>query len=235
MSIMKVSIIIPAHNEEKTVGQVIDKVLSVALPQEIAREVIVVNDGSSDQTTEVLDRYSNLLNVKIFHQFRQGKTAALVKGVSEASGDIILIQDADLEYDPAQYTVLLEPILKRDADVVYGSRFMGDIKEMKWINNWANRISNWTIRTLYHVNLTDINTCYKVFRRDVIEGLTILSKNFAFETEVTVKLIRKGIYIKEVPIKYVARTRQQGKKIRWATAFEMYWPIIKYRFFSFLL
>lgn len=232
---MKVSIIIPVYNEEKTVGQVIDKVLSTVLPKGVSREVIVVNDGSNDQTREILHNYSNLENIKIVHQTRQGKTSALMNGISKASGDVFLIQDADLEYDPAQYTVLLEPILKGQAGVVYGSRYMGDIKEMRWINNWANRISNWTIRVLYRVNMTDVNTCYKVFRRDVIAGLTIFSKNFAFETEVTVKLIRKGIHIKEVPIKYVARARCQGKKIRWSTALGMYWPIIKYRFYPFSL
>lgn len=232
---MKVSIIIPVYNEEKTVGQVIDKVLSVALPQGMSREVIVVNDGSSDKTAQILDRYKDLAKVKIIDQVRQGKTGALLNGISQSCGDIFLVQDADLEYDPVQYSILLEPMLNKDVDVVYGSRFMGNIKEMRWINKWANRISNWTVRLLYRVDITDINTCYKVFRRQTIEGLTICSKDFAFETEVTIKLIRKGIAIKEVPINYIARTRKQGKKIRWLTALGMYWPIIKYRFYPFSL
>ncbi len=228
---MKISIIIPAYNEEKTITLVLDKVLSVTLPEGMAREVIVVNDGSRDQTTEVLNRYDDRQDLKILHQTKQGKTAALVRGIAEAAGDILLIQDADLEYDPIQYPALLEPILKGEVDVVYGSRFLGDIKDMRWINYWANRVSNWTLRALYRVNLTDINTCYKVFKREVIKGIHIHSRNFAFETEVTVKLIRRGIRIKEVPIEYVARSHLEGKKIRWTTALEMYWPIIKYRFY----
>jgi len=227
---MKISIIIPAYNEEKTITLVLDKVFSVTLPEGIVREVIVVNDGSRDHTAEVLNRYNHRQAVKILYQTKQGKTAALVRGIAEATGDILVIQDADLEYDPVQYPVLLGPILKGEVDVVYGSRFLGNIKDMRWINNWANRVSNWTLRALYHVNLTDINTCYKVFKREVIQGINICSRNFAFETEVTVKLIRGGIRIKEVPIEYAARNHMDGKKIRWLTALEMYWPIIKYRF-----
>ena len=227
---MKISIIIPAYNEEKTITFVLDKVLSVALPEGMAREVIVINDGSCDQTAEVLHRYDGRQDVKILHQTNQGKTAALVQGIAKAAGDILLIQDADLEYDPVQYSALLDPIIKGEVDVVYGSRFLGNIKNMRWINNWANRVSSWTLRTLYRVNLTDINTCYKVFKREVIQGICIRSRNFAFETEVTVKLILKGIRIKEVPIEYAARSHMDGKKIRWLTALEMYWQIIKYRF-----
>jgi len=228
---MKISIIIPVYNEEKTIGLVLDKVLSVMLPEGIAREVIVVNDGSLDRTKEVLSRYKEYSNLRVFHQLNRGKAAALIRGIAEATGDILLIQDADLEYDPIQYPVLLDPILKGEVDVVYGSRFLGKIEDMQWVNRWANRISNWTLRLLYSINLSDVNTCYKVFKREIIKGINICSKNFAFETEVTVKLIKKGIRIKEVPIEYVARSYREGKKIRWTTAFEMYWPIIKYRFF----
>ncbi|MFH0791560.1 MAG: glycosyltransferase family 2 protein [Candidatus Omnitrophota bacterium] len=228
---MKISIIIPVYNEEKTITLVLDRVLSVTLPEGMTREIIVVNDGSCDQTVEVLNSYNQRQDLKILHQTNQGKTAAVLRGIAQADGDIILIQDADLEYNPVQYPALLEPILKGEADVVYGSRFLGNIKDMRWINYWANRVSNWTLRTLYGVNLTDINTCYKVFNRQAFQGIRICSRNFAFETEVTVKLILKGMRIKEVPIEYVARSYREGKKIRWITALEMYWPIIKYRFY----
>lgn len=227
---MKLSVIIPVYNEEKTLTLVLDKVLSVALPGGLTREVIVVNDGSLDQTDKILESYAKYHGIKVLKQAHSGKTAALALGITQASGEIILIQDADLEYDPAQYPVLLDPILKKEADVVYGSRFLGDIKGMRWINFLANRISNFTLRLLYHVNLTDINTCYKVFKRGALQGMRICSSNFAFETEITAKLIRRGVQIKEVPIWYAARSRSQGKKIRWGTALEMYWQIIKYRF-----
>lgn len=229
---LRLSIIIPVYNEERTIACVVDRALLVTLPEGIAREMIVVNDGSCDQTAEVLSRYDERRDMKILYQAHQGKTAALVRGIAEASGDILLIQDADLEYDPIQYPALLDPILKGEADVVYGSRFLGNIKNMRRINYWANWLSNWTFRTLYHVDITDINTCFKLFRREAIQGICIRSRNFAFETEVTAKLIRSGIRIKEIPIEYTARSDQEGKKIRWTTALEMYWPIIKYRFYS---
>ena len=229
---MKLSIIIPVYNEDKTISLVLDKVFSVDLPDGLTREIIVIDDGSFDQTVNILDSYDKNYELRVFNQVHKGKTAALALGISKARGDIILIQDADLEYDPMQYPKLLEPILTQGAEVVYGSRFLGDIKEMSWINFLANRISNITLRALYRVNLTDINTCYKVFKREVIQGINICSQNFAFETEVTVKLIRKGVRIKEIPVEYIARSRKEGKKIRWGTAFEMYWQIIKYRFFS---
>lgn len=227
---MKLSIIIPAYNEEKTIALVLDKVLSVILPEGLSREIIIINDGSLDQTGKILYSYAEFKEIQILNQAHQGKTAALALGVDKATGDIILVQDADLEYDPAQYPALLDPILRNKADVVYGSRFLGDIKDMHWVNFFANRISNFTLRLLYKVDLTDINTCYKVFKRQFIQGMDICSRNFAFETEVTVKLIKKGVRIKEVPIRYAARSRQEGKKIRWGTALEMYWQIIKYRF-----
>ena len=226
---MKLSVVIPAYNEELTIEAIISKVQEVSLPPGLLREIVIVNDGSGDRTADILGRFSGQADMVIVHQSNQGKTAALLTGFKNATGDILLIQDADMEYDPRQYSKLLQPILEGRTEVVYGSRFLGRIEGMEPINRWANEISNRTFRFLYGVDLTDINTCYKVFTRRVLEGMVIVSRNFAFETEFTVKLLLRGFTIKEVAIDYTARTRKAGKKIKWSTALEMFWPIIKYR------
>jgi glycosyltransferase involved in cell wall biosynthesis len=229
---MKLSIVIPAYNEESTIQQIVEKVQAVSLPGGMSREIVIVNDGSKDRTADILNRFSGQADTVIVHQSNQGKTAALLTGFKNATGDILVIQDADMEYDPRQYPKLLAPILDGRAEVVYGSRFLGRIEGMEPINRWANEISNRTFSLLYGVEMTDINTCYKIFTRRVLEGMVISSKNFAFETEFTVKLLSRGYTIKEVAIDYTARTREAGKKIKWTTALEMFWPIIKYRFFT---
>jgi len=229
---MKLSIVIPAYNEESTIEGIILKVQAVSLPGGISREIVIVNNGSKDRTAEILNRFSGQPDTVIVHQGNQGKTAALLTGFKNATGDILLIQDADMEYDPRQYPKLLAPILEGRAEVVYGSRFLGRIEGMEPVNRWANEISNRTFSFLYGVEMTDINTCYKVFTRRVLEGMAITSRNFAFETEFTVKLLSRGYTIKEVAIDYTARTRKAGKKIKWTTALDMFWPIIKYRFFT---
>ncbi|MBF0123463.1 MAG: glycosyltransferase family 2 protein [Candidatus Omnitrophica bacterium] len=228
---MKLTVIVPAYNEESTIAQVIDAVRAVALPQNLSREIVVVNDGSSDGTAHVLARFLNDPDIKIFHQSpNQGKTAAIKRGIMEATGDLILIQDADLEYSPSEYPGLLRPLLDGHADVVYGSRFMGCIQRMEGINRLANVISNITFTFLYGRRLTDINTCFKLFYSRDIKAVKIVSGHFAFETEVTAKLVRKGLRILEVPISYEARSLVQGKKINWLTALGMYWAIIRFRF-----
>lgn len=227
---MKLSVIIPAYNEEATIEAVILKVRAVPLPGGLSREIVIVNDGSKDRTPEILSRLSRQPEMTIVHQSNQGKTAALLTGFKNATGDILLIQDADLEYDPGQYAKLLQPILDGRTEVVYGSRFLGRIDAMEPVNRWANTVSNRTFRLLYGVAMTDINTGYKVFTRRVWEGMAITSRNFAFETEFTVKLLRRGYSIEEVAIDYTARSRREGKKIKWSTALEMFWPIIQYRF-----
>jgi glycosyltransferase involved in cell wall biosynthesis len=229
---VKLSIIIPAYNEESTIEQIVEKVREVSLPAGLDREIVIVNDGSKDRTGDILGRLKGQAGTVVVEQSNQGKTAALLTGFKNASGDVLLIQDADLEYDPSQYVKLLAPILEGHAEVVYGSRFLGRIQGMEPVNRWANEISNWTFRCLYGVGITDINTCYKVFTRRALEGMNITSRNFAFETEFTVKLLKKGFTIKEVAIDYTARSRKAGKKIKWTTALEMFWPIIKYRFLN---
>jgi glycosyltransferase involved in cell wall biosynthesis len=226
----KLSIIIPAFNEAGTIGLLVQKVKNVRLPGNLTKEIIVVDDGSTDGTLRALDAFYNDKEVKVLTQTNEGKTSALVRGIKESTGDIVLIQDADLEYDPSQYPKLLLPILSGESHVVYGSRFLGTIGGMEPVNRVANLVSNKVFSLLWGRKLTDINTCYKVFTRRAIEGIHITSRHFAFETEMTVKLFKKGETILEVPIDYNARSREQGKKIRWLTALQMFWPIIKYRF-----
>ena len=229
---MKLSVVIPAYNEESTIEAIIAKVQAASLPGGLTREIVIVDDGSKDRTADILSRFADQADTVIVHQSNQGKTAALLTGFKNATGEVLLVQDADMEYDPNQYAKLLQPILEGRTEVVYGSRFLGRIDAMEPINRWANKISNWTFRCLYGVEMTDINTCYKVFTRRVLEGMVITSRNFAFETEFTVKLLLRGFTIEEVAIDYTARSPKAGKKIKWHTALEMFWPIIKYRFLT---
>ncbi len=227
---MLLSVLIPAYNEEKTIISIIDKVKAVALPQGLDKEIVIVNDGSKDGTEEILNRLKGTDGIVVVHQENQGKTGALLSAIRASKGDILLVQDADLEYDPIEYPKLVTPILNSETQVVYGSRFLGDINGMEPINRYANMISNFTLNFLYGTKITDVNTCYKVFTRQAFEGIVIKGNHFEMDTELTVKLLRKGLLIKEVPIHYVARSRSEGKKIKWSTALAMFWMIIKYRF-----
>ena len=228
---MKLSVIIPAYNEEFTISRVIEAVKAVDLPAGVAREILVVDDGSTDGTLHALSLFSSDPSVRIIKQpLNKGKTAAIRRGLEAVSGDLVVIQDADLEYDPTEYPAMLAPIIEGRADIVYGSRFKGSIRKMKNINRLANIFSNLTFNFLFGQRLTDINTCFKLFRTSDIRSISICSSHFAFETEVTAKLIRKGLRIVEVPISYEARSIFQGKKIDWTRAIGMYLAIIKYRF-----
>ncbi len=228
--IVKLSIIVPVYNEQATVLSVLHKITTCLLPVGLTKEIIVVDDGSTDQTAQRLKEFLAQDACRIFsHKKNQGKGAAVMRGIQNATGDIILIQDADLEYDPANYARLIQPILKNQTSIVYGSRFKGTIEDMPRVIRWGNIFSNWTLNTLYRCQLTDVNTCFKVFRKEVLNGLTIHSRGFEFETEFTAKVLRREFTILEVPITYEARDKKHGKKMTWIKAVQMYWGLIKYR------
>ncbi|MBI4436816.1 MAG: glycosyltransferase family 2 protein [Candidatus Omnitrophica bacterium] len=210
---MKISIIIPAYNEEETVGELLEKILNVDLTGlHLEKEIIVVDDGSTDETARRVSPFANIRLIR--HKWNQGKTAAIRTGLAFATGEIILIQDADLEYDPQDYPRLVHPIVTKGAEVVYGSRFMerGIPMKMSLLSFIANRLGTVLTNLLYGSHLTDEATCYKVFTRQAISDVTFQSGGFGFCPEVTTKLLKKGIAIYEVPIHYTARKR--GKKFR---------------------
>lgn len=227
----KLSIIIPVYNEARFINTIIRKVKSIKLPGDIAKEIIIINDASTDDTGKILEQYNSDSAIKIFHQEKNmGKSSAVRLGIEMSTGDIILIQDADLEYNPDDYPKLIEPVITHKSPVVYGSRFKGTIKRMHLINRIANIVSNITINLLYNTKISDVNTGYKIFKRDVLNDIKLISKNFTFETEITAKLLNRGYKIYEVPIGYDARSKKEGKKMGWLKALQMYWGIIKYRF-----
>jgi len=227
---VKLSIVMPVYNERQFVREIIERVLSVRLDG-LQRELIVADDCSKDGTRDLL-RNLGLADVTVvFHDQNMGKGAALRSGFSRASGDIILIQDADLEYNPADYPVLLKPILDRNADVVYGSRFLGGPHRVHLFWHMVgNRFLTLLSNMMSNLNLTDMETCYKVFRREVLEGMILRSDRFGFEPEFTLKVARKGWRVYEVPISYHGRDYSEGKKIGWKDGFSAIWTIIKYRF-----
>lgn len=236
---MKLSIVIPAYNEGKTIHLILDKIKAVNLDGNMQKEIIVVNDCSKDDTEEAVKKYQSLnpeLNIQYCkHEVNKGKGAAIHTGIREAKGDYIIIQDADLEYDPEEYNLLLKPILNGMADVVYGSRFMGHHPHRilffwhsignKFLTTLSNMFSN--------LNLTDMETCYKLFRADIIKNIALKEKRFGFEPEVTQKIARiPKIRIYEVGISYYGRTYEEGKKIGWKDGFRAIYCILKYGLFK---
>jgi len=222
---MKLSVIVPVFNEKNTIAHLLAKVRAARLPAGMEKEIVVIDDG----TTEILNNYLHDASVRIIQRPKnEGKTAAVRDGLASATGDILLIQDADLEYDPACYPDLVAPILSGSAKVVYGSRFKGEIKNMTFINRCANRISTWTFNRLFGAEISDLNTCYKVFHRDILKDTVIISRNFIFDAELAVKTVVLGYKIHEVPIVYTARPKSGGKKITWGKALELYWWMIRF-------
>jgi glycosyltransferase involved in cell wall biosynthesis len=222
------SVIVPVFNERTTVAEVIRRIRAVSLP--VAVEVIVVDDGSSDGTDKVLAALGDSTVRVINHGVNQGKGAAVRTGLESVRGDLVLIQDADLEYDPEDWNKLLEPLLRGKANVVYGSRFTGERKNMMPLHWMGNRFLSLVTNVLYSSTLSDMETCYKLFDRKVLEGITIESDKFDFEPEITAKVLRRGYRIYEVPISYAGREADEGKKITWRDGFGALAALVKFRF-----
>ncbi len=243
----KLSVVIPVFNERDTILEILGRVLAADIP----KEVIIVDDDSTDGTREILEKMADLqakgettaairdgadsLSLRelrfFFQKPNQGKGAALRRGFAEATGGIVLVQDADLEYDPRDYPQLLEPILDGRADVVYGSRFLGGPQRVHFFWHYVgNRILTLLSDVFTNLNLTDMETCYKVFRREVLQGISLKSNRFGFEPEITAKVARGNWRIYEVPISYAGRSYEEGKKITWKDGIQALWCIVRYRF-----
>lgn len=227
---MKLSVIVPVYNEKNTVRQILEKVRRVA----IEKEIIVVDGNSTDGTKDILRAEVNHPDTKvIFEDKPSGRGAALKLGMLHATGDIFIFQDGDLELDPADYPALIAPIESQAAKVVFGSRFLG--KSTGYMNSlqlFGNKFLTWLVNLLYGSNLTDVETCYQVFRSEAVKDLEIKSNDFNFTVELAVKLIRKGYQITEIPITYTPRSKEEGKKVRWKDGFTSLYTLIKYRFFA---
>jgi glycosyltransferase involved in cell wall biosynthesis len=235
----KLSIIIPAYNEAKTIHLILDRVRTVELLNGIQKEVIIVNDCSKDNTDEAIMNYQNTypaFNITYLkHETNQGKGAAIHTGIKKATGDYLIIQDADLEYDPEEYNLLLRPVLNANADVVYGSRFIGGNPHrlLFFWHSIGNKMLTMLCNMFSNLNTTDMETCYKLFRTEIIQGIQLREKRFGFEPEVTIKIGRakKDIRIYEVGISYYGRTYAEGKKIGWRDGFRAIFCILKYGLF----
>jgi glycosyltransferase involved in cell wall biosynthesis len=227
---MKLSILIPVFNEESTLRQILAQVRAADVPG-IEKEVIIVDDGSTDASPSILATEAQAGDLRLLrHEHNRGKGAAIRTAMAQASGDLVLIQDADLEYDPRDYSRLVQPIVEGRVAVVYGSRFLGPRKAMLFWHMLGNKLLTLTTNILYNTILSDMETCYKCFRADVIRDIPLRSRRFEFEPEITAKVLKRGHRIFEVPISYYGREYHEGKKITWRDGPIALWTLLKYRF-----
>lgn len=232
------SIVIPVYNEKKTIAAILSRLEKAKLSQ-VSKELIIVNDGSNDGTTRALKKLEGQLKKSqafkrtkiIHHSQNQGKGAAVRTGLKHAQGDFVLIQDADLEYDPQDIPKLLKPIQEGKADVVYGSRFTGERRNMLFWHMLGNKILSLITNILYNTTLSDMEVCYKLFKKEALEDIRLTANQFDFEPEITAKILKKGIRIYEVPISYAGREYHQGKKITWQDGVKAIWVLFRERFF----
>ncbi len=225
----KLSIVIPVYNERNTVVEIVRRVRQVELPGSLDREVIIVDDGSTDGTREVLDQLRDSTVRIIKNPTNRGKGHALRTGFAAATGELVIVQDADLEYDPEDYPRLINPVLRGKARVVYGSRFTGERRNMLFLHWVGNRFLSLMTNVLYNSTLSDMETCYKLFDRELLMTLDLESDSFEIEAEVTAKLLKRRVRIYEVPISYAGREFDEGKKITWRDGITALWTLLKYR------
>jgi glycosyltransferase involved in cell wall biosynthesis len=226
----KLSIVVPVYNERNTLVEILRRMRGVELPDSIEREIIVVDDGSDDGTRDVLKQLGDSTVRVILHDRNQGKGAAVRTGYANATGEYVLVQDADLEYDPEDWPRLLSPVLRGRARVVYGSRFTGERRNMMFLHWIGNRFLSLLTNVLYNTTLSDMETCYKLVDRNLLTELSLASNHFDIEPEITAKILKRGVRIYEVPISYAGREFDEGKKITWHDGFAALWTLVKFRF-----
>src|SRR3954471_24152878 len=229
-TVRKLSVVVPVFNERNTLVEILRRMRQVRLPEGIDREIVVVDDGSTDGTRDLLKQLGDSTVRVVMHPNNRGKGAAVRTGFQHVTGDYVLVQDADLEYDPDDWPRLLNPVLRGKARVVYGSRFTGERRNMLFLHWVGNRFLSLVTNVLYNTTLSDMETCYKLFDRTLLDGITLRAQRFEFEPEVTAKILRRGIRIYEVPISYTGREFDEGKKITWRDGFVALWTLVKYRF-----
>jgi len=226
---MKLTVIVPVYNERRTIRQILEKVRGVPLD----KEIIIVDGGSTDGTRELLELESAQPGTRVIYEpKRRGRGRALMEGLGAATGDVVIFQDADLELDPMDYPALVAPLESGRCDVVFGSRFLRGRPTMTFLQYWGNRIINLAVNLLYGTRLTDVETCYQLFRREIVQGLEFHNQHFGFTVELAVELIKRGHKIVEVPIRYLPRSHQEGKKVYWGDGFVSLYVLTKYRFIN---